>query len=397
MRYVFRDNYKSLDYVATWFYLGAQYIRQTQAKCAFVSTNSLCQGEQVALIWKRVLVENVEIAFAHKSFKWVNNAKYNAGVSVIVVGLRCKCSDLKKLYSGDSYEICDNISPYLIKSTTVYIESSSKPISSFPAMNFGNMPADGGVLLFTTEEKNDICAQDHIVKKYIRPLICAEEMINGKERWCLWLYNEDKDEYGQSPFIVNAIARLREIRLKSSRPQLANIPHLFAQITQPMDCNYIVVPRHTSENRYYIPIDYKQDKSIAHDSCLVVGTNEVLLFGVLMSRMHMVWLRMIGGKLKTDYRYSSFVYNTFPFPKINDEQKERLSALAENILLTRENHTEMTLGEMYNPESMPQDLKYAHQAMDIAVEQCYRPEPFTSDEERLEYLFKLYEKMTKKK
>ena len=398
MEYVFQDKYKSLDYVASWFYIGAKYICHTRAMCAFVSTNSICQGEQVSLIWKRVLVNDVEIAFAHKSFKWTNNAKYNAGVSVIIVGLRNKNTSPKKLYSGAMYELCDNISPYLIKSSTIFVESSPKPISKFPKMNFGNMPADGGLLLLSTDERNAICQQDTIVERYIKPLICAEEMLNGRERWCLWLYNEDVEEYSKSTFIKNRIEQLREVRLKSSRPQLADIAHLFAQITQPMGCNYIIIPRHSSENRVYIPIDYRQDKSIAHDSCLVVGTDEIWLFGVLMSRIHQVWIRTIGGALKTDYRYSAALcYNTFPSPKINEEQKERLSALAENILLTRENHTEMTLGEMYNPESMPQDLKYAHQAMDIAVEQCYRPEPFTSDEERLEYLFKLYEKMTKKK
>ena len=398
MESVFHDNYKSLDYVASWFYLGAKYIRHTQAKCAFVSTNSICQGEQVSLIWKRVLVDNVEIAFAHKSFKWGNNAKYNAGVTVIIVGIRERCSAPKKLYSGNAYELCDNISPYLIKSSTIFVESTTQPISKFPTMNFGNMPADGGLLLFSTEERNAICEQDSLVSRYIKPMICAEEMLNGGERWCLWLYNENAEEYSKSAFITDRIERLRSIRLKSSRPQLASVSHLFAQITQPMGSNYIIIPCHSSENRQYIPMEYKKDECIIHNSCLLISTNDISLFGILMSRIHQIWVRTIGGALETRIRYSAQVdYNTFPFPKINEEQKARLIALAENILLTRENHTEMTLGEMYNPESMPQDLKYAHQAMDIAVEQCYRPEPFTSDEERLEYLFKLYEKMTKKK
>lgn len=398
MEHVFGYNYKSLDYVSCWFYLGAQYIKQSSSRCAFVSTNSICQGEQVALIWKRVLVGDVEIAFAHKSFKWVNNAKYNAGVTVVIVGLKNKDSFNKRLYNGDSYEICQNISPYLIKAGNVFIESASKPISDFPLMNFGNMPADGGMLLLTTEEKNAICLQDKNVQKFIKPLICADEMINGGERWCLWLYNQQKSEYEKSLFITNRIKQLREIRLKSSRPQLAEVSHLFAQITQPMNCNYIVIPCHSSENRVYIPIDYKVDNSIAHNSCLVIGTNEIYIFGIITSRIHHVWIRTIGGALETRIRYSAQIdYNTFPFPKITKEQKERLTELAEEVLLTRENHTEMTLGEMYNPETMPDDLKEAHKALDLAVEKCYRPEPFTSDDERLEYLFKLYERMTKKK
>lgn len=398
MEYVFQNNYKSLDYVACWFFLGAKYINDSLSKCAFVSTNSICQGEQVSLIWKRILTNNIEISFAHKSFKWQNNAKYNAGVTVIVVGLSSKKSSEKKLYNGDSYEICNNISPYLIKSSTVFVESTSKSISGFPIMNFGNMPADGGTLLLSTDEKNMICKQDPIVEKFIKPLVCAEEMINGGERWCIWLYNQNDEEYKKSNFIINRIEQLREIRLKSSRPQLAKVSHLFAQITQPMDCNYIVIPCHSSENRVYIPIDYKFDNSIAHNSCLVIGTNEIYLFGIITSRIHHVWIRAIGGALETRIRYSAQIdYNTFPFPNITKEQKKLLTDLSEDVLMIRQNHTEMTLGEMYNPETMPDDLKEAHKSLDVAVELCYRPEPFSSDEERLEYLFKLYEKMTKKK
>lgn len=396
MQVVFSEQYKSLDYISCWFYLGANYIRHSNARCAFVSTNSICQGEQVSLLWKRVLVDNVEIAFAYQSFKWKNNAKHNATVTVVIVGLQNKGVGQHRLYNEDSYCVCNNISPYLSDSNTVFVESRTRPISCFPIMNFGNMPADNGCLLFSRQEVDDILMENPDAARYIRPLICAEELINGGERYCLWLLDENEEDYMQFHFIRSRIEKLKGVRLKSSRPKLAEIPHLFAQITQPMGCNYIVIPRHSSENRSYIPMDYKMDSSIAHDSCLVVATDDVGLFGVLMSRIHLLWVRAIGGALETRIRYSAQVcYNTFPFPKVSKELSRMVCEMSENVLMVRERHTDMTLGDMYDPETMPQDLRYAHQALDLAVERCYRPEPFTSDEERLEHLFKLYEKMTK--
>jgi len=396
MQVVFSEQYKSLDYISCWFYLGANYIRHSNARCAFVSTNSICQGEQVSLLWKRVLVDNVEIAFAYQSFKWKNNAKHNATVTVVIVGLQNKGVGQHRLYNEDSYCVCNNISPYLSDSNTVFVESRTRPISCFPIMNFGNMPADNGCLLFSRQEVDDIIMENPDASRYIRPLICAEELINGGERYCLWLLDENEEDYMQFHFIRSRIEELKGVRLKSSRPKLAEIPHLFAQITQPMGCNYIVIPCHSSEHRLYIPMDYKMDSSIAHNSCLVVATDDVGLFGVLMSRIHLLWVRAIGGALETRIRYSAQVcYNTFPFPKVSKELSRVVCEMSENILMVRERHTDMTLGEMYDPETMPQDLRYAHQALDLAVERCYRPEPFTSDEERLEHLFKLYEKMTK--
>ena len=199
------------------------------------------------------------------------------------------------------------------------------------------------------------------------------------------------------PDIKRRIEDLKLIREKSSRPQLASIPHLFAQITQPMGVSFILIPRHSSENREYIPIGYFNETNIAHDSCLVLGTDDIWLFGILTSKIHMAWVKTVGGRLKTDYRYSAqLCYNTFPFPIIADRQKNELKVLAQSVLDIRDQHFDMTLGEMYNPETMPEDLKPAHHLLDMAVERCYRSEPFASDEERLECLFKLYEKMTKK-
>lgn len=399
MEFIFHKNFRELDYISCWFMLGSKYIKDSKAKYAFVSTNSICQGLQMALLWKRIYVNNEEINFVHTSFKWSNNAKYNAGVTVIIVGVS-NPKNIKKriIYSGSNSKIVENISPLLIDAPTIFVESRMKPLlSNIPTMNFGNMPADGGLFLFTREEKNEFINQEPSSAKFFRQIYGSEEFINGKERWCLWLYGHNISEFDNMPLIMQRIDKVREVRLKSSRPQLAETPHLFAQITQPLGINFIIIPSASSERREYIPIGYLDRSKLATNLCLVIGTNDISLFAILTSKMHMAWVKTVGGRLETRYRYSAqLCYNTFPFPTINEAQKAELANLAQDILDLREEHFDMTLGEMYNPETMPDDLKEAHHHLDLAVEHCYRPEPFTSDEERLECLFKLYVKMTKK-
>ena len=228
----------------------------------------------------------------------------------------------------------------------------------------------------------------------------SDELLKGNERWCFWLSEQDYINLKDIPYFSKRFDMCRSMREQSKKnptQKLAETPYRFGEVRY-KETDSIIIPIHSSENRLYIPIGFVDKDTVISNAAFGVYNAELWLFSMLSSRIHNIWVHAVGGTLETRIRYSTTLcYNTFPFPKINEEQKQRLSALAENILLTRENHTEMTLGEMYNPESMPQDLKYAHQAMDIALEQCYRPEPFTSDEERLEYLFKLYEKMTKKK
>lgn len=394
--FLFKENYGDLDYISCWFYLGAKYIENTKAKYAFVSTNSICQGEQTSLLWKRILNDNIIINFAHTSFKWANNAKYNAGVTVIIVGVANK-QDINKyvIYENSQIKEVSNISPLLIDAPTVYVETTRQPISkNFPQMNFGNMPADGGKLILSNDEKETFLDKYPDASKFIKPLISADEFLNGKKRWCIWLKGENENEYLNIDGIKERIEELKVIREKSSRPQLASIPHLFAQITQPLDVSFILIPRHSSENRDYIPIGFFDKTNIAHDSCLVIGSTNLWLFGVLTSKMHMAWVKTVGGRLKTDFRYSAqLCYNTFPFPTISEVKKKEIEALAEEVLLTRQYHTEKTLAQMYNPEKMPKDLREAHNALDIAVDSCYPGAPFDNDEERLEVLFKMYEKM----
>ncbi|MBQ8361945.1 MAG: class I SAM-dependent DNA methyltransferase [Bacteroidaceae bacterium] len=399
MRRLFVKDYGELDYISCWFLSAAQYIRNTNSKSAFVSTNSICQGLQVCLLWKRIIYDGLVISFAHKSFKWSNNAKYNAGVTVIVVGLAMNDNIRNKIiYDGNQSRKVKNISPLLMDGPTIFVKSETTPLcDGIPTMNFGNMPADGGKLIMSTEEREELISQYPDAKKYIKPLIGAEDFINGKRRWCIWLYSENPQKYLLIPEFRQRIEELKVIREKSSRPQLAAIPHLFAQITQPLGIPFIIIPAVSSEHRNYIPMGYLDENNIAANSCMVVGTNEKWLFGILTSLMHMAWVKTVGGRLETRYRYSAqLCYNTFPFPKISEAKKKEIEEAAEEVLLVREDYPGKTLADLYDPDKMPDDLREAHHQLDLIVESCYQDTPFANDEERLECLFKLYEKMTKK-
>lgn len=398
MEILFKENFGELDYISCWFFAGSNYIKNTKGKYAFVSTNSICQGLQMSILWKRIVANNEAINFAYTSFKWSNNARLNAAVTVIIVGV-CNEKNINKkiIYNNGHLKYVKNISPLLIDAPTVFVESVSKPLCKVPGMNFGNMPADGGFLLFSSNEKNDFIQKEPQSSAYFRQIYGSDEFINGRERWCLWLYGKKIDDFEQMPLIKERIDNVRKIRLRSSRPHLAETPHLFAQITQPLGIPFIIIPSVSSERREYIPMGYLDSSKLATNLCMVIGTKDIFLFAVLTSKMHMVWVKTVGGRLKTDYRYSAqLCYNTFPFPAISESQKSELEELAQEVLDIRDEHFDMTLGEMYNPETMPDDLKDVHRRLDLSVERCYRLEPFTSDEERLECLFNLYVKMTKK-
>lgn len=392
-------NYKNLDYIGCWFLKGAEYISGTKAICSFVSTNSICQGEQVAMMWKPIDKLNCRIKFAYKSFKWKNNAKHNAGVTCTIIGIADK-NKIKECLLIDGSNVCKVpfINYYLLPTANIYIQGLVNPISNIPTMDYGSKAADGGNLIMSETEKNDIINENN--SELLKTLIGSQEFINGEERFCLWITDKNFDIALSCPKIRTRIEAVRNMRLNSPKQATikdADRPHQFSEIRyQPTDA--IIVPSVSSERREYIPIGFVDKNTVISNSAFAVYDAELWLFSLLTSNIHNVWVRTVGGRLEERIRYSATLcYNTFPFPKITKEQKEHLTELAEEVLLTRENHTEMTLGEMYNPETMPDDLKEAHKALDLAVEECYRPEPFTSDDERLEYLFKLYEKMTKKK
>lgn len=398
MEFVLHENFASLDYIACWFYKGGQYIQNSNAQCAFVTTNSICQGVQVALLWKRVLINNVAISFAHTSFKWTNNAKKNAAVTVAIVGLSAT-HKTKYLFSENKKVIVDNITAYLFAGKDIFVESASQPLCpNIPRMNFGNMAADNGFLLFTTQEKNDFIRKEPQSLPFFKRIYGSDEYINCKERWCLWLNGYNLQDFDNYPYIKERIEKVRDVRLNSSRPQLATTPHLFAQITQPEGINFIIIPSASSETREYIPMGYLDSSNKATNLCMVIGTEDISLFGLLTSKMHMAWVKTVGGRLETRYRYSAqLCYNTFPFPTISQAKKEEIAEAAEEVLITRELYPDKTLADLYAPDTMPQDLREAHEALDKLVDSCYPGYPFANDEARLECLFKLYEKMTQKK
>lgn len=395
------QNYRKLDYIAIWFYKGANYIKGTKSKVAFVSTNSICQGEQVAYLWKPIFEQGIEIGFAHKSFKWNNNAKNVANVIVVIIGLVNKNKEVKKIFSNEQCIIGEHINAYLSLTNDVFISNRTTPLNtSVATILYGSEPREGGGLMLSPDEKNIIIAESDKFEKFIKRAVGSDEFINDIERYCLWIADKDVCEAKKSAYISNRLQYVEQYRLTSKRAdtrKYSNKPNCFTNSTY-KNQNAIIIPIISSERRDYIPLGYIDFDTVILNSAFAVYDAELWLFALLTSKLHNIWVRTVGGRLKTDYRYSATLcYNTFPFPKVSKEQKERLTELAEEVLLTRENHTEMTLGEMYSPESMPDDLKQAHQALDIAVEQCYRPEPFASDDERLEYLFNQYEKMTKKK
>ncbi|HEY1039158.1 MAG TPA: type IIL restriction-modification enzyme MmeI, partial [Bacteroidia bacterium] len=302
--------------------------------------------------------------------------------------------DNKVIFSNNIKTVVSTINPYLVEGEIVYVESRQKPLAHFPEMNFGNMPADGGKLLFTTEEKNKFISDEPLSEKYFKKLISAYEFLNGLERWCLWLEGCTEQEINSMKLVKSRVDQLKQIRKNSSRPYLASIPHLFAQITQPTNKEFILIPRHSSENRKYIPMGLFNSDNKAHDSCLIIPTNNAYLFGILTSLMHMVWTKSVAGRIKSDFRYSKdIVYNNFPFPLITAHQKQELDKFTYRVLEEREKHPEKTLAQLYDPRKMPGGLREAHHQLDLSVEQCYRSKPFETDEERIEYLFKLYEQM----
>ena len=405
MQFAMQDKitFNNLDYIATWFYIGSEYIKKSKSRLAFVTTNSICQGEQVALLWSYILSLGTEIYFAYSSFKWLNNAKNNAGVTCTIIGLRnfsAYKDDPKYLFNRDEKKMIDNINPYLTNGTNTFVTKQGVTISDFPPIAFGSMPNDGGMLLLSEQEKADLIDEDERATQLIHQILGSQEFIRGEKRFCLWI----TDDLLPLALSINSVRKRiencqknREESSRNSTNLLASTPYKFGEIRY-KDSECIIIPRHSSERREYIPIGYLPAGTVVADSALAVYDAPLWLFAILTSKMHMAWVKTVGGRLKTDYRYSAqLCYNTFPFPTISETQKAELARLADEVLDIRDVYLlDMPLGEMYNPETMPDDLKEAHHCLDLAVERCYRPEPFTSDEERLECLFKLYVKMTKK-
>ena len=390
--------FSNLDYISTWFYKGTNFIAKNNAKLAFVTTNSICQGEQVPLLWKYIYSKEVEISFAHTSFKWENNAKNNANITVSIVGLSNKSSKDKYLYTDGKIRTAKEINAYLSIGASTIITQRSKPLSDVPELNFGSMANDGGALLLSPAERDSIINLYPDAEAFIHPILGSLELIRGIKKYCIWITDEEKAKAYAIPPIAERIEKCRRNRSESKREatnKLASTPYKFAEIRH-RDAMAIIIPRVSSENRKYIPMDILEPDTVISDSAFTLYDAPLHIFGILTSTMHMTWVRAVGGRLETRYRYSAgLCYNTFPFPKVSAEKKKEIEAAAEEVLLVREDFPGKTLADLYDPKKMPPTLKEAHDRLDAIVESCYPGAPFANDEERQECLFKLYEKMTK--
>ena len=399
MKFVFKGKkeFKDSDYISCWFIKGAEYVKNVNSQYAFVATNSVSQGEQVAYYWPNILSSGLEIGFAHQSFKWTNNAKGNAGVTCVIIGVRNESNKPKTLIKESHSKIVSNITPYLTSGNTIFIHRRSSPLSIiFKPMVIGNMARDGGNLILSTEEKNDLISINQKIESLIRPLFGSIEFIQGKERWCLWIEDNQLSFAESIPEIKHRIQDVYDFRVTSKAKTTngySTIPHKFAQRCL-KETNPIIVPSTSSERREYIPMGYLQKGSVVTNSANVIYESEIAIFSLLTSKLHNIWVKSVGGQLETRIRYSTEIcYNTFPIPIISTQRKNEITQSVFRILGEREKYSDKTLAQLYDPDKMPEGLREAHHLNDLAVERCYRSKPFERDEERLEYLFKLYEKM----
>lgn len=392
-------SYKDLDFIACWFIKSAIYSQNYNIKYAYVTTNSICQGEQVSLLWPFILSKELEIFFAYQSFKWTNNAKGNAGVYCTIIGVQKKSKSKKKIFNDKSFEIVDNINPYLTSGSSVVLKKRTKPLSAIPPMNYGSKIVDKGNLIFSTEEKEKLQNDYPESKKLFKRLLGSAEFIRGKERWCLFIPDNLLPIAISIPPIAERLEKVRNFRSKStesSTRKMAEEPHKFYYSVH-RNSNSIIVPRTSSQRREYIPMGFLDGDTVVSDAASVIFEATIWNFGIVTSNMHMIWVKAVGGRLKQDYRYSSqLCYNTFPFPEISVKDKERINLHVFSVLEEREKHPEKTMAQLYDPDKMPAGLRQAHKELDEAIERCYRLRPFENDTERLEYLFKEYEKMVNK-
>ena len=407
-----------LDYVTAWHMRAAEYIHGTSIRCAFVSTNSITQGEQPGVLWNELFRRGMKIHFAHRTFAWASEARGKAHVHVVILGFGGADVPVKRLYDYERdpehpiQTIVRNISPYLVEGGDVVILSRSRPLCDVPEIVFGNMPNDGGHLLLSDEDRWAILARHPDAGKFIRRFVGSHEFINGELRWCLWLVEAAPSDLRDMPEVRRRIEAVREHRAASTREttrKLAGNPALFGEIRQPTR-QYLFVPSVSSENRRYIPLGFMHPSIIASNLALMVPSATLYHFGILSSAMHMAWVRQVCGRLKSDYRYSNrLVYNNFPWPgEATDKQREKVESLAQHILdlrvecgdervgflpALRTKPTPNTLADLYDPLVMPAKLVKAHAELDRAVDRCYRPQRFASERQRVEYLFGLYEKL----
>ena len=403
-------NIGNIDYVSCWYYKATQFMQNTNTKTALVSTNSITQGEQVAILFKPLYEKfNIHIDFAHRTFRWNSESNSKAHVHCVIVGFSCNQNNKSKiLYSNDRKQKVQNINFYLTDAPNIFIEGRNKPICDVKEIVFGSMPNDGGNLLLTEEEKQYLIKKEPLSSKYIKQFMGAEEFINNKKRYCLWLVDCPPNELKNMHLVLERVNKVKLHRLNSNRQatrKLADYPALFGEIRQPKD-NYIVIPRVSSENRKYIPIGFLNSNIIVADSCLSIPNSNLYCFGILTSNVHNAWMRMVSGRLKSDFRYSNkLVYNNFPWPNPTQEQKEKIEKTAQEILNARALYPNSSLADLYNELTMPPKLRTAHQQNDRVVMQAYGfrvkdtqtgNAHYLSETETIAELMKLYQQLTNK-
>lgn len=391
------EGVNSLDYIATWFYNGARFIEAGAKAIAFVSTNSITQGEQVALLWPHILEEmSVCINFAHTSFKWANNAKNKAGVTCVVIGLAQNTTTKRTLYSSDFAQDVPNISPYLTATKNTYIHKRTKPLSKLPEMAYGNQPIEGGFLILTPDEKDQLTSEDHRSSKFIMPLIGGNEFLKNQERWCIWIEDNELKEALSIPSIKTRIDSVKKFRKNGGQvaSSLVDRSHQFRYRHRAKQ-SFILLPCTSSEKRDYLQLGFFDAKYLTTHSAQILYDADPYVFGIVSSRAHMLWTKAVGGCLESRIRYSNVLcYNNFPIPNISEKKKEQIRSCTFEVLAKRELYPEMKISDLYDPEKMPADLLEAHKQLDLSVLACYDRTEFKNDDDLLTYLFKLYEKMT---
>ncbi|WP_455291845.1 class I SAM-dependent DNA methyltransferase [Vibrio parahaemolyticus] len=393
-----------LDFVACWFWKGAHYIRDSRSELALVATNSICQGEQVDTLWSPIFELGLNIHFAYSAFPWANNARDKAAVHVVIIGLSA-CAATRTLYLSHNEnwlrKLVTNISPYLVEGSNKAVKAQKKPlVEGIPSLLFGNKPTDGGNLILDSHDRELLLQQEPQSAEWIRKLLGADEFINGKERWCIWLVDATQEQIDAMPLIKKRVEAVRALRVKAGHPaalKMSQKPHIFMQVCQPRSGNYILVPGVSSERRTYVPIGFFSHEVISTNKNFILPNGSLYEFAILNSLMHNEWMRLVSMRLESRYSYGNqIVYNTFPWPTISDSERNEVMHLAQEILLVREDFPGYTLAKLYNPESMPPELLAAHQALDDAVDKLYRDKPFEDTADRLSCLLTRYEEMVAK-
>lgn len=387
----------NLDYAACWFLLAAKFLRGGSGGFAFVTTNSLTQGNQVQLLWPKLYNLGFYIQFAHTSFKWKNDARNRSAVTVVIIGMinatyrREKC----ELYLPYTTKEVQAISPYLVPGNAI-IGDKSSPLANLPTMVKGNMPYDNGLLLLSSEEERAFVSEYPEAQKYLRHVVGSDEFINGKERWCLWIHDDEAEAAMAIPGIRERVEKLQALRMSNKDKNVQKIANRAYQFRDTKETHTLslVIPAVYSENYLYTPIGFIFKDTIVTNLASVIYDCEPWIFGIIASEMHNIWIRTVCGKLEQRIRYSlKLGYNTFPIPNLNDEQKRLINKCVMNIVAVREAHAGDTLATLYHKDKMPNDLRLAHKMLDEVIDKCYRDEPFLSNEDRLTTLFSLYEAM----